>query len=143
MRNEFENLLVAAKRVPNPTEPLLKAIKEAEKVLSQGQRRPEFAKLSKALEKENPSATIIFREDQSGLFVYTEHPGLLFKLAVIFGCPPKDSPKQDDAEFEAQDHWHGHGTVNLRQLANEIILMSGEFFCTEYKIKQIHELGAQ
>lgn len=143
MRNQFENLLAAAKKVPNPSEPLLKAIKEAEEVLSQGIRRPEFAKLSQALEKENASASIIFREDQSGLFVYTEHPGLLYKLAVIFGCPPKETPKMSDAEFEAQNHWQGHGTVNLRQLANEIILIAGEFFCKEWKIKEIHELGAQ
>lgn len=142
MRNQFESLLAAARQVPNPPDSLVKAMMEAEKVLSLGTRRPEFSKLSKALEKEYPEAVIIFREDQSGLYVYTEFPGLLFKLAVILGCPPGETPKFSDAEVEVGAHWQG-GVVDPRNLASEIILISGEFFCSQWKIKEIHQLAAQ
>jgi hypothetical protein len=143
MRNQFESLLAAARQVPNPPDSLVKAMREAEKVLSLGTRRPEFIKLSKSLEKENPEATIVFREDESGLYVYTEFPGLLYKLAVILGCPPAETPKFSDAEVEVGTHWQGKGVVDSRNLANEIILISGEFFCSQWKIKEIHQLAAQ
>lgn len=143
MRNQFESLLAAARLVPSPPDALVKAMREAEKVLSQGTRRPELSKLSKALEKENPNAEIIFREDETGLFIYTEHPGLLYKLAVILGCPPAETPKPGDAEMEIGTHWQGHGVVDPRKLAGEIVLISGEFFCSQWKLKEIHQLATE
>ncbi len=143
MRIQFENLLAAAKLVPTPSDALVKAMREAEKVLSQGTRRPELSKLCKALEKENPEAEIIFREDETGLFIYTEHPGLLYKLAVILGCPPAETPKPGEAEMEVGTHWQGNGDVNPRTLAGEIVLISGEFFCSQWKLKEIQNLAAQ
>ena len=146
MRNVLENLVTAAKSVKQPGPKLKKAIAAAENRLHEVDSREELKKLALALKDENPKALVTFLEDPDpdnryALTVHTED-GLLRKLAQLFGCPEKELPGEDDNEFEAGDHWHGRGQINLRTLADEVIQMNGPFFTEAYTVEELRKLAS-
>jgi len=66
-------------------------------------------------------------ENRYALVVSCAYKPLLNFLAQFFGAP-RDTCYQDS--FTASDRWHGQGTVNLRDLADEFTKLygKGEFF---------------
>ena len=143
MRTDLENLIKEVKVVvPRPPKALAAAIKAAEKRLEEIDARPQLNQLAKELAKWNPKATIHFTEDSDpenkyALGVQTNNPELLRFLARICGCPIRDYPEKTDTYFEAGDQWHGRGRINLRDLADELIRMHGEFFDVEYTVGEL------
>jgi hypothetical protein len=93
----------------------------------------ELGKLAAFLVNEAPETRITFREESArdirySLVVGTEDNELLRKLARAFGCPVWNLPWVSDKRFEASDDWHGRGSVDLRELADELTAIEGEFF---------------
>jgi hypothetical protein len=144
MRNVLENLLTAAKSVKKPGPRLKRAITAAEKRLHEMDSREELKKLALALKDEDPKALVTFSEDPDNRYALTVHTedGLLRKLAQLFGCPEKELPGEDDNEFEAGDHWHGRGQINLRTLADEMIQINAPFFTEAYTVEELRKFAS-
>jgi hypothetical protein len=146
MRNILENLLTAAEKVKKPSPKLKQAIKAAEKRLHELDSREELKKLGQALKDANPKTFITFKEDHDpenryAIVVNTEEHGLLRKLAKIFGCLEEELPEDDAVEFEAGDHWHGRGEINLRTLADELIQIHGPFFSSVFTVEELQRFA--
>jgi len=102
----------------------------------------ELFKLGDLLADESPEATITFREESARESRYTlviSTPGnaLLRKLALLFGCPKENLPPPGDTRFEASDNWHGRGSVDLRELADEFMPTQGEFFDFDITVREL------
>lgn len=106
----------------------------------------ELEKLVTLLSTESAETEITFREESTRdirytLVIGTEDNPLLLKLARIFGCPAKDLPWARNKRFEACDDWHGRGKVNLRELADELIVIHGEFFDFQLTLAELRLLA--
>ena len=93
----------------------------------------EIERLAALLSNEPPETEITFREESARDIRYTIVVGtndntLLRKLAGFFGCPNQHLPGARDTRFEVGDNWHGRGQVDLRDLADELMVTHGEFF---------------
>ena len=146
MREVLDNLLAAAKRVNKPSPKLKRAITAAENRLQELDKREELKNFALALVDENPKALITFSEDPDpdnryALTVNTAESRLLRKLARLFGCPEKELPEDDSVEFEAGDHWHGRGEINLRTLADELIQIHGPFFRSGFTVEELQRFA--
>lgn len=145
MRPELENLIKEIKAVkPRPGKKLAAAIKAAELKLEEVDARPELNLLARELKNYNSNLTVQFAESNSvdnryALTVQTKNSELLRYLARLFGCPIQDYPTRTATSFEAGDRWHGRGRINLRDLADELIRMHGEFFDVEYTVGKLKE----
>jgi hypothetical protein len=145
MRTVLQNLIKEVKAaIPKPGKKLALAIKAAQDRLEEIDGQPQLNELAIVLDKWNPKYTIRFKEDADpenkyGLSIETKNPELLRLLARTFGCPIKEYPGKDDTTFEAGDQWHGNGRVNLRDLADELIRMHGEFFDETYTVAELKQ----
>lgn len=143
MRIVLENLIKEVKAViPRPPKALAAAIKAAEKRIEEVDAQPQLNQLAKELAKWNHKSTIVFTEDSDpenkyAIGVQTKNTELLRFLARISGCPIRDYPEKTDTYFEAGDQWHGRGRINLRDLADELIRLHGEFFDVEYTVAEL------
>jgi hypothetical protein len=102
--------------------------------------------LASLLAAEPAETEITFREESEREIRYTLVVGtndnvLLRKLAQIFGCPESGLPRSDEIKFEAADHWHGQGEVDLRELADEFFEIEGEFFDFDITVGRLRSLA--
>jgi len=105
----------------------------------------ELENLVELLSTEPPEKTITFREESARdvrytLLVGSDDPVLLLKLAWLFGCPQERIFQLGKGLFEAGDDWHGRGQVNLRELADEFLLVQGEFFDFDITMFELRSL---
>ena len=77
------------------------------------------------------------------LQVTCEDNHLLTKLALFWGCAFGELPAATASSFEASDTWHGRGASNLRELADELIQDTNEFFDITLTVRQIEELASR
>jgi hypothetical protein len=108
----------------------------------------EIEKLVTLLPKELSEERISFREESDRerrytLRVSTSDTRLLRRLAHVFGCPNPLLPDSHQTQFEASDSWHGHGAVDLRALADELIPRKGEFFDFDIAVGDLPMLASR